>query len=395
MQASFSAMASEEQHGASRLVRAEPFRVFFPLGVVLGWMGIGHWLLYILGLTTTYSCVGHGTVQMQAFMMAFAVGFLMTAIPRRTQASVASGFEISMATLLLVCTTAAATADQLLVAQLSYGALFVLLLAFAIRRFRGRSSGRRPPAAFVLIPIAALQGVAGAMLNVIASRPGGSDWAAGLGRLLVEQGVFLCLIVGIGSLVLPLMGGATPPPDLGSSRRESWKAGAYGIAGATICASLVAEQLGWHRGGPLLRAFVVLTALALGAGAWRPPGKPGLHRQIVWLATWLIPLGLTVSGLWPDYRVPALHIVFIGGFSLLAFGVATHVTLAHLNLEALGQGRPPAVAFVATMLLAAMAARVSADGTDAYFTHLGWAAALWLVGSAVWLLFVIPKLLRR
>jgi hypothetical protein len=47
------------------------------------------------------------------------------------------------------------------------------------------------------------------------------------------------------------------------------------------------------------------------------------------------------------------------------------------------------------MLLGAMAARVSADGTGAYFAHLGWAAALWLVGSAVWLLFVMPKLLRR
>lgn len=388
-------MAGEAQHGRSPVVCAEPFRLFFPLGVVLGWMGIGHWLLYTRGITSTYSCVVHGTIQMQAFMMAFAAGFLMTAIPRRTQAMVASRPEISMAALLLVCTTVAATADRLVVAQLSYGALFVLLLAFAIRRFRGRASGRRPPAAFVLIPIAALQGVAGAMLNASASRPGGSAWAGGLGRLLVEQGVFLCLIVGIGSLVLPLMGGATPPPDLGSSRRESWKAGAYGIAGATICASLVAEQLGWHRGGPLLRALVVLGALALGAGAWRPPGKPGLHRQIVWLATWLIPLGLAVSALWPDYRVPALHIVFIGGFSLLAFGVATHVTLAHLDLDALAQGRPPAVAFLAAMLLGAMAARVSADGTDAYFAHLGWAAALWLIGSAVWLLFVMPKLLRR
>jgi uncharacterized protein involved in response to NO len=388
-------MASEEPQVTSPVARAEPFRLFFPLGVVLGWMGIGHWLLYTLGITTSYSCVVHGTIQMQAFMMAFAVGFLMTAIPRRTQASPASGAEISMAAFLLVCTTAAATADQPVMAQLSYGGLFVLLLVFAIRRFRGRASGRRPPAAFVLIPIAALLGVAGALLNILASRPGASDSAAGLGRLLVEQGVFLCLTVGIGSLVLPLMGGATPPPDLGSSRRESWKAGAYGAAGAAICASLVAEQLGWHRSGPLLRALVVLAALALGAGTWRPPGKPGLHRQVVWLATWLIPLGLAASGLWPDYRVPALHIVFIGGFSLLAFGVATHVTLAHLDLEALGQGRPPAVAILATMLLAAMAARVSADGTDAYFAHLGWAAALWLVGSAVWLLFVMPKLLRR
>jgi hypothetical protein len=27
------------------LWRREPFRIFFPLGVVLAWLGIGHWLL--------------------------------------------------------------------------------------------------------------------------------------------------------------------------------------------------------------------------------------------------------------------------------------------------------------------------------------------------------------
>ena len=36
--------------------RTEPFRPFFPLGVVLGWVGIGHWLLYTTGVTATYSC---------------------------------------------------------------------------------------------------------------------------------------------------------------------------------------------------------------------------------------------------------------------------------------------------------------------------------------------------
>ena len=55
--------------------RSEPFRLFFPLGVFFAWIGVGHWLLYATGVTTTYSCRFHGLVQMQAFMMAFAMGF--------------------------------------------------------------------------------------------------------------------------------------------------------------------------------------------------------------------------------------------------------------------------------------------------------------------------------
>jgi len=70
----------------------------------------------------------------------------------------------------------------------------------------------------------------------------------GLGRLCVEQGVFLCFAVGVGSLVLPLMSGAAPPPDLDASPRERRKVLVYGAAGAGILLSLILEQLGWARG---------------------------------------------------------------------------------------------------------------------------------------------------
>jgi hypothetical protein len=41
--------------------RREPFRVFFPLAIVLGWAGVGQWLLYATGVSTTYSCYAHGS----------------------------------------------------------------------------------------------------------------------------------------------------------------------------------------------------------------------------------------------------------------------------------------------------------------------------------------------
>src|SRR5438477_108071 len=81
-------------------------------------------------------------------------------------------------------------------------------------------SARRPPAPFVLIPIGALHGLAGAALIAISTTAAGPAWMMGLGRLLVEQGVFLCWTLGVGGLVLPLIGGAPPPPDLGSSPGE-------------------------------------------------------------------------------------------------------------------------------------------------------------------------------
>ncbi len=374
--------------------RSEPFRIFFPLGVFLAWIGVGHWLLYATGVAATYSCRFHGLVQMQAFMMAFAIGFLLTALPRRTQTRSVDWIEMVALVAALLITTAAAIAERWVIAETSYAALFALLIEFALRRFLKGAVGRRPPAAFVLLPIAALHGMAGAVLIAVAEVKNVAPWTSQLGLLLVEQGVFLCLAVGVGSLVLPLMGGAPPPPDLGSAPRETWKALAYASAGAAIFASLLLEQLGFERSGPLLRAIVVAIGLGFGGGAWRLPGKPGAHRKLVWLAVWLMPVGLIVSALWPDYRVPALHIVFIGGFSLMAFGVATHVAVSHLNLEQLALGRPPAVIILGAAFLIALCARLAADFSNTYFLHLGWAAAMWILGSAVWLAFFGSKLLR-
>jgi uncharacterized protein involved in response to NO len=243
------------------------------------------------------------------------------------------------------------------------------------------------------VPFAALNGLAGGALMAVAELAGMPAWTSHLGRLLVEQGVFLCLAVGVGSLVLPLMGGTPPPPDLGSTPAESWKALAYGAAGATIFASFLLEQVGFDRSGPLLRAIVVAVGLGGGGGAWRMPGKPGTHRKLVWLSVWLMPVGLIASAIWPDYRVPALHILFIGGFGLMAFGVATHVTLSHLDMEALAAGNPPVVVGFGAAFLIALCARLAADASNSYFIHLGWAAALWLLGSGAWLAFFGPKLL--
>jgi NnrS protein len=157
---------------------------------------------------------------------------------------------------------------------------------------------------------------------------------------------------------------------------------------------LLLEQLGFERSGLLLRAMVVAIGLGFGGGALRLPGSPGAHRKLVWLAVWLMPVGLIASAIWPDYRVPAMHILYIGGFSLLVFGVGSHVAMSHLNMEQLAFGRPPAVIILGAAFLIALRARLAADASNSYYVHLGWASAVWIMGSAVWLAFFGPKMLR-
>jgi hypothetical protein len=37
---------------------------------------------------------------------------------------------------------------------------------------------------------------------------------------------------------------------------------------------------------------------------------------------------------------------------------------------------------------------LAADASNTHYVHLGWAAAVWIVGSVVWLAFFGPKMLR-
>jgi uncharacterized protein involved in response to NO len=377
------------------LWRSEPFRVFFPLGVVLGWIGIGHWLAYTSGLSSTYSCLMHGLVQTQAFLVAFALGFLFTALPRRTSSAPPNAATLAAAGLLVVATAAALVTQRWVLAQLGYLSTLLVLVAFAAGRLAGAGAGRRPPATFMLIPIGLLHGVVGAVLLILGLSGSTGPTTTTLGALLVQQGVFISLTIGVGGLILPLLSGTPPPADLGSSPRETRRAIAFAAAGATVFATFLLEVTVLPRTAALLRAVVVAVVLGFGHGAWRPPAKPGFHRRLAWLAVWMVPLGLAGSALWPDYRVPALHVLFVGGFGVLTFAVATHVVLGHTGAPELAMGRPPAVVATGIALLLAMTARVAADWSDTYFAHLGWAAGLWIAGTLVWLLFVAPRLVRR
>jgi uncharacterized protein involved in response to NO len=105
-------------------------------------------------------------------------------------------------------------------------------------------------------------------------------------------------------------------------------------------------------------------------------------------------MGLIASAIWPNYRVPALHIIYIGGFGLQVFGVDSHVAMSHLDMEQLALGRPPAVIVLDTAFLISLGARLAADASNTCYVHLGWAAGVWIAGSSVWSAFFGPKMLR-
>ncbi|MFO0587060.1 MAG: NnrS family protein [Polyangiaceae bacterium] len=373
-------------------VRGEPFRLFFPIAIALGAGGVAHWVLWGTGVLPQYLGTFHAVTQAQGFLLAFAAGFLMTAVPKRTQTAQASWLEIGALAALIPGVSFAELFNAPLLAQALFAAALVVIIQFAVRRFVGRAAGRRPPASFVMVPVGFLAGLVGACLRMVAMFGVGPSWVGSLGRSLALEGVFSCLVLGVGAFFFALALRGQAAPDLGKNAGDSRRAVLYGAAGLAMMAGLALQDMGSVRTGLLVRAAVAIVVL-VGAKAHVPPSKPGWNRRLMWLSAWAFPAGLLLAAAFPDDRVAWMHVAFVGGFGLLAFSVGAHVTLGHAGYEAQRDGRPWQAAVFGGLFVAAMAMRATA--THMPQVYLGWlatAAAIWLAGALMWAAFLIPKM---
>jgi len=376
--------------------RREPYVVFFPLGIVLSWTGVGHWLAYGFGWTLHYRAIFHSMAQVEGFLLCFAVGFLFTMIPRRTGSAPPSAWEMVVCLIAPVTTVIAAWQEWWMLSQVGWLVVCSVLVAFVLRRFLSVSSMRRPPNSFVWIPMAFLMGLAGALLTggyaVL-----GEDyrWLHEVGRGLLLQGVFISLILGVGGLALPMMTRGVAPADTTATTRDRLARLGHLLAGAVLAASFFVQAQVSVAMAMGLRAAVIVVVLIAGPQLWKPPLREGWNRRAVWLSGWLLPAGFVVAALFPAQFQAGLHISFIGGFALLTLAVSTHVVLGHSGYDSLLKGRPWQVAAIAGFTVAAMAARVMMEFD--YLHRLHWmacAAAFFLVATGVWAAFLVPKVIR-
>lgn len=370
-------------YAAAPLLRREPYRLLFPLGALLAWAGVLHWLLFALGVTAEYRSIFHSLAQVEGFLACFASGFLFTFVPRRTRAQAASALEVGLAAALPLCTVASAWAEQWAISQVFWIALLVLLAQFALRRIGG-APGSVPPA-FVWVPVALLCGIGGAVLaGVGAARGDEWMWLHDVGRGLVLQGVFTGLVLGTGSFLLPAITRGQAPPDARWTRRDRLLMSGHLLLAAALVASFFIEQLTSVRSGFTLRAAAALLALAP-ARPWRLPTLPGLHRRIAWLAQWMLPLGYAFVAAVPGHRRIGLHIVFIGCFAALVLAVSIHVTLSHSGRAERLHETPCTLVALAALLAVALGARLLVDLDPArLLLWTGVAAAAFLAASLAW-----------
>jgi uncharacterized protein involved in response to NO len=376
------------------LWRREPYRIFFPLGALLTWAAVSHWLLLALRFTDTYLSIFHAMTQVQGFLTCYAVGFLFTFIPRRTGTSPPAPWQMAVAIAAPVMTSALAFTEHWAASQLPWIILLLTVVGFAARRARSAGGARRGAPSFVWVPLTLVIALLATLLTGAAAAGAELMWLHDLGRSVVLQGTFTGLALGIGSMLIPVITRGEPPRELrpGEVRRtRAW----HLVAAAVFFAAFWVEARLSVRAGFALRAASSAAVLWFAARAWRRPTLPGLHRRLILIAVWCIPAGNALVALFPEYRQAGLHVLFIGGFALLTLVVSAHVALTHGGRAELLRGRPwPAVAMVALLALALAARILVVVDQTRFYLWLGIAASAFLAATVAWAMLFTKGLER-
>jgi uncharacterized protein involved in response to NO len=166
----------------------------------------------------------------------------------------------------------------------------------------------------------------------------------------------------------------------------------HGGGGALLFASFWLIPV-WERGALGLRAVVATAHLRLFARIARPVRKKTALIYFFTLSLWMIPAGLWLAFIVPRFRIAALHLVFIGGFSLMIFSFGQLVVLSHSRHAALLNGRLIPLKIVGVAVVLAALLRTTADfWSNAYMMLIHISSGLWVLAAGYWLFDLRKKM---
>lgn len=383
-------------------IRSEPFRLFFPIGLLISVVGVSLWPLLHGEALKFHPGVCHARLMIQGFVGSFVIGFLGTAGPRLLDTPPFSLGEIG---LLLACLLSGVTlhlCNSVLLGDLAFLALFLAFgLMLLVRAIWFRKD--TPPPGFVLVATGLLAMLAGLTMLVIESSRGLTPNLHSFGyrfaRLLAYEAFLTLTIFGVAPFLLPRIFGKSSGHDFPEtmSPNASWKR-------KNAFASLVALLMigGWALEAAGWIHVARIQQLLVGA-IWISTQIPGLFRSesggsLRWAirtALLCLVVGLGVAALAPAYRIPLSHLLYVGGFGLITLCVATRVVFGHADRLELLEGRRIWIRALIWIVVIAAATRMSAEFWPRILvSHHNYAATLWGIAAVIWAIAVFPKLRR-
>lgn len=374
----------------------DPFRLFFPLGALLATAGVIPWAAGIFA-HTSYPRDLHRILMIDGFLLSFVAGFLMTAITRFTGTRFATKWEIAGVLIAILIANMGALFPSQAVSFL-FSAIAVLQIAlFAFRRFRKKTVN--PPYTFIFIGVGLFFWLVGNLgLFFVAIELPIPEAPLGIFNDLFSNGAIMSLVLGVGGRLLP---GILGWEEIVISQRQRYeKKESYlnvvprdvWIAMFLFVASFLVHPILPLRWCYLLRGLV---ALYFAIAYWRIHHFPKTKSYLtwsLWVCAWCLVLGYFLPAVWSEGAVHALHLNFVGGFSLITLLISMRVTFAHGEAGTGIEKTFSWIAICAGLICIAAVTRVTAILWPAiYLDHLAYAAVTWLLGLIAWGWIVFGK----
>jgi uncharacterized protein involved in response to NO len=354
---------TEKQGLDSARFAAEPFRVFFPLGVLAAVIGVALWPLHLWGVLSWYPGQIHARLMANGFFGGFIIGFLGTAMPRMLSTKPLKSLETGLLAILYLALVTFYSVGATAIGDVS---MFCFVLGFATcmlpRALRRRDI---PPPGFILVALGIVSVVAGTALSILQSYTDLDLAWISLQRLLSCQGFILFPIMGVAPFILPRFFGMPSPHDFPEmlAPTKAWKKKALLAlgAGVLVLLSFYVEAMGRFRLAYGLRFGVVLSYLFIEM-PWRSAaGATHSFGVSLRVSSACIVAGFLAVALFPQYRTGLLHLRLMGGFAVITFTVATRVVLGHSGQIAKLKAPNRWLWLTLGLMLLAMATRVSGD----------------------------------
>jgi uncharacterized protein involved in response to NO len=370
----------------------EPFRLFFPLGILAGVAGVMLWPLFYWQMLTVWPGVAHPRLMIGGFGGAFVTGFLGTAWPRFLESRNLRAPEVLLLAALWLAACGCWLSARLSAGDALMASELTCLLLMLLRRVH--RAGGMPPPGFLL---AFLSVAAGAVILFRWAFPPATltTWEYMFSRLFFWQGFLLLPLLGVGSYLFPRFfpeGGKHPGrAAVGASRPAFVSVAALRRKiGVLLPAVMVVASFAWEASGGIVEGNL-LRALAL--AVWAGLALPALLMRraastravCLRVALGSIFVSFVARALWPQWPVAMQHLLFLSGFGLALLLVADRVSLGHNDLLETAPARSVFWRWLLWLLIIAAATRVTADTVPkVMISHYIYAALLWAIVSVWW-----------
>lgn len=356
---------------------SEPFRLWFPLGLVAAIFGLFLWPMHYFGWWPVYPAIQHPRILIFGFGAAFVIGFLGTAWPRFVEASPMRRWEMLPLLGLWACGQVAYAKVAIRGGDWFIG--FALLWFLCLLGTRALGRGR------VLPPTGLLVAYFGVGLGALVAFGFALGWNFlspafdHLLRLVSYQGFLLLPILGVGSFLFPRF---FPGDAVVASRMREVLILATVIG---ILGSFLVEAYGSVRWGNLIRIAALMTwGAVVGGGCLLGRGE-GTRSWALQVGLWMIVLACGCRVIWPREIFAFEHILFVAGFTQVMLVVADRVAIGHGDDPGRVPSRSLRWRWIVWLLLLTAATRAAADLVPSTrISHHIYAAIMLTVIFGIW-----------